>query len=60
MAVARRAIGEKLSGELLGDPNAGKKSGGRGPRKLGGKKGSKARAAALSPAKKAAVARWSR
>jgi hypothetical protein len=67
-AVARRvveqAIGEKLSGEPLDDPNAGKNPAAVALGKLGGAKGGAARAAALSPAKrkaiakKAAKARW--
>jgi hypothetical protein len=68
MAVARRtveqAIGEKLNGSPLDDPNAGKNPAAVALGRLGGKKGGKARAAALSPAKrkaiakKAAAARW--
>jgi hypothetical protein len=68
MTVARRtveqAIGEKLSGEPLDDPDAGKNPAAVALGRLGGKKGGKARAAALSPAKrkaiakKAAAARW--
>lgn len=68
MAVARRtveqAIGEKLSGEPLDDPAAGKNPAAVALGRLGGKKGGKARAEALSPAKrkaiakKAAAARW--
>ncbi len=70
MAVGRRvveqAIGEKLSGEPLDDPNAGKNPAAVALGKLGGPKGGAARAAALSPrrrkmiAKKAALARWKR
>jgi hypothetical protein len=68
MAVARRtveqAIGEKLTGEPLDDPDAGKNPAAVALGRLGGQKGGKARAEALSPAKrkaiakKAAVARW--
>lgn len=68
MAVGRRvveqAIGEKLTGEPLDDPNAGKNPAAVALGKLGGAKGGAARAAALSPvkrraiAKKAARARW--
>lgn len=70
MAVARRtveqAIGEKLTGEPLDDPDAGKNPAAVALGRLGGKKGGKARAEALSPAKrkaiakKAAAARWRR
>jgi hypothetical protein len=66
--IARRtveqAIGEKLSGEPLDDPNDGKNPAAVALGKLGGAKGGKARAEALSPAKrkaiakKAAAARW--
>lgn len=68
MAVGRRvveqAIGEKLTGEPLDDPNKGKNPAAVALGKLGGAKGGAARAAALSPAKrkaiakKAAKARW--
>ena len=68
MAVGRnsveRIIGEKLSGEPLDDPNAGKNPAAVALGRLGGAKGGAARAAALSPtkrraiAKKAAKARW--
>ena len=68
MTVGRRTveqlIGEKLSGEPLDDPNAGKNPAAVALGKLGGAKGGAARAAALSPAKrrsiakKAAQARW--
>ena len=57
-------IGEKLTGEPLDDPNAGKNQAAVALGKLGGAKGGAARAAALSPAKrkaiakKAAKARW--
>ena len=62
--VVEQAIGEKLSGEPLDDPNAGKNPAAVALGKLGGAKGGAARAAALSPtkrrdiAKKAAKARW--
>jgi hypothetical protein len=62
--VVEQAIGEKLSGEPLDDPNAGKNPAAVALGKLGGAKGGAARAAALSPAKrraiakKAAAARW--
>jgi len=68
MAIGRRvveqAIGEKLDGSPLDDPNAGKNPAAVALGKLGGAKGGAARAAALSPrrrkaiAKKAAKARW--
>jgi len=64
--VVEKAIGEKLNGEPLDDPNAGKNPAAVALGKLGGAKGGKARAAALSPAKrkaiakKAAQARWNR
>jgi hypothetical protein len=63
-AVVERTIGEKLTGEPLDDPNAGKNPAAVALGKLGGSKGGAARAAALSPAKrkaiakKAAKARW--
>lgn len=69
MAVARRtveqAIGEKLDGSPLDDPNAGKNPNAVALGRLGGLKGGKARAEKLSArkrseiAKKAAKARWS-
>lgn len=68
MAVARRvveeSIGEKLNGEPLDDPNQGKNPAAVALGKLGGAKGGRARASALSAeqrasiAKKAAKARW--
>jgi hypothetical protein len=63
--IVEQAIGEKLTGEPLDDPSAGKNPAAVALGKLGGKKGGAARAAALSPAKrkaiakKAARARWS-
>ena len=63
--VVEQAIGEKLSGEPLDDPHAGKNPAAVALGRLGGAKGGKARAAALSPAKRAAIAkkaavvRWS-
>jgi hypothetical protein len=70
MTVGRRVveqiIGEKLTGGPLDDPNAGKNPAAVALGKLGGAKGGAARAAALSPAKrraiakKAARARWKR
>lgn len=64
LRVVEQAIGEKLDGSPLDDPNAGKNPAAVALGKLGGAKGGKARAAALSPAKrkaiakKAAAARW--
>jgi hypothetical protein len=68
MAVGRRvveqAIGEKLAGEPLEDPNTGKNPAAVALGKLGGAKGGAARARSLTPdqrkaiAKKAARARW--
>jgi hypothetical protein len=57
-------IGEKLTGEPLDDPNAGKNPAAVALGKLGGAKGGAPRAAALSPrkrkmiARKAAMTRW--
>jgi hypothetical protein len=64
--VVEQAIGEKLDGSPLDDPNAGKNPAAVALGKLGGAKGGNARAEALSPAKrkaiakKAAAARWNR
>jgi hypothetical protein len=64
--VVEQTIGEHLDGTPLEDPNAGKNPAAVALGKLGGKKGGKARAEKLSPAKrkaiakKAAKARWSR
>jgi hypothetical protein len=68
MAIGRRvvekAIGEKLSGEPLDDPNAGKNPRAVARGKAGGVKGGAVRAAMLTPterktiATKAAKARW--
>jgi len=64
--VVEQTIGEKLDGSPLVDPNAGKNPAAVALGKLGGAKGGAARAAALSPrkrkaiAKKAARARWGR
>ena len=64
--VVEQAIGEKLSGEPLDDPDEGKNPAAVALGKLGGAKGGKARAKALSPAtrkaiaKKAASVRWKR
>jgi hypothetical protein len=62
--VVEQIIGEKLTGKPLDDPNRGKNPAAVALGKLGGAKGGVARAAALSPAKrkaiakKAAKARW--
>lgn len=59
-----QAIGEQWDGSPLPDPHAGKNPAAVALGKLGGAKGGAARAAALSPArrkaiaKKAARARW--
>ena len=64
--VVEQAIGEKLTGEPLDDPNAGKNPAAVALGRLGGAKGGAARAASLSPAKrkaiarKAAMARWAK
>jgi hypothetical protein len=64
--IVEQAIGEKMDGTPLSDPNEGKNPAAVALGKLGGAKGGKARAAKLSPAqrrtiaKKAAKARWSR
>jgi hypothetical protein len=64
--VVEQAIGERLDGSPLPDPNAGKNRMAVEYGRLGGKKGGKARAAKLSPAKrksiakKAARTRWGR
>lgn len=62
--VVEQAIGEKLDGSPLDDPHAGKNPAAVALGKLGGAKGGKARAEALSRkrrveiAKRAARARW--
>ena len=62
--VVEQAIGEKLDGSPLPDKDAGKNPHAVALGRLGGAKGGAARAAALSPrkrkaiAKKAAEARW--
>ncbi len=64
--VVERAIGEKLDGSPLDDPNAGKNPAAVALGKLGGAKGGLARAKALTQAKrvaiakKAAAARWAK
>jgi hypothetical protein len=55
--VVEEAIGEKLSGEPLDDPDAGKNPAAVALGKLGGAKGGRARAKALTPAKRKAIAR---
>ena len=62
--VVEQAIGEHMDGTPLEDPNAGKNEAAVALGRLGGKKGGKARAEKLSPAKRkaiaqrAAAARW--
>ena len=56
-SVVEQAIGEKLDGTVLDDPNAGKNPAAVALGKLGGTKGGAARAAALSPAKRKAIAK---
>jgi hypothetical protein len=62
--IVERAIGERLDGSPLQDPDAGKNPAAVALGKLGGAKGGKARAEKLSAAKrkqiakKAAAARW--
>jgi hypothetical protein len=62
--IVEQAIGEKLDGSPLDDPNAGKNPAAVALGKLGGKKGGKARANKLTPerrtdiARLAATARW--
>lgn len=64
--VVEQAIGEKLDGSPLDDLNAGKNPAAVALGKLGGAKGGKARAKALTPerrkaiARKAAKTRWRR
>jgi hypothetical protein len=64
--IVEQAIGEKLDGSPLEDPNAEKNPAAVALGRLGGQKGGKARAEKLSPAKrkaiakKAARARWGR
>jgi hypothetical protein len=70
MTVARRvveqAIGEKLDGSPLPDKDAGKNPAAVALGRLGGPKGGKARAKALTPTRRkeiaslAATARWGR
>lgn len=64
--VVKQAIGEKLDGSPLDDPNAGKNPHAVALGKLGGPKGGRARAKKLSAkrrseiAKRAALSRWRR
>lgn len=55
--VVEQAIGEHLDGTPLEDKNAGKNPAAVALGKLGGAKGGKARAEALSPAKRKAIAK---
>jgi hypothetical protein len=55
--VVEQAIGERLDGSPLTDRDAGKNPAAVALGKLGGAKGGKARAKALSPAKRASIAR---
>jgi hypothetical protein len=64
LRVVEQAIGEKIDGTPLEDPNAGKNPAAVALGKLGGAKGGRARADKLSPmnrkaiAKQAADVRW--
>ena len=66
LRAVEQAIGEQWDGSPLPDKNAGKNPAAVALGKLGGAKGGAARAAALSPrkrsaiAKKAALARWAK
>lgn len=55
--VVEQAIGERLDGTPLDNPNKGKNPAAVALGRLGGAKGGKARAEALSPAKRKAIAR---
>ena len=55
--VVEQAIGEKLTGEPLDDPNAGKNPAAVALGKLGGPKGGKARAIALTAEQRSEIAR---
>lgn len=55
--VVEQTIGEHLDGTPLEEPNAGKNPAAVALGKLGGTKGGKARAEALSPAKRKAIAK---
>ena len=54
--VVEQAIGEKLTGEPLDDPNKGKNPAAVALGKLGGAKGGKARALLLSAERRSAIA----
>ena len=56
-SVVEQAIGEKLDGSPLPDPNAGKNPAAVALGKLGWAKGGKARAQALTPEQRAEIAR---
>jgi hypothetical protein len=64
--VVEQAIGERLDGAPLPDPHAGKNPHAVALGRLGGQKGGKARAKALTPARRRAIAkaaaakRWTR
>ena len=55
--MVEQAIGERLDGSPLSDKNAGKNPHAVALGKLGGAKGGAARAKALSPAKRKAIAK---
>ena len=55
--VVEQAIGEKLTGEPLEDPNAGKNPAAVALGRLGGAKGGKARAKKLTPGQRTDIAR---
>lgn len=57
LRVVEQAIGEQLDGSPLPDKDAGKNPAAVALGKLGGAKGGKARAAALSPAKRTEIAK---
>jgi hypothetical protein len=57
LRVVEQAIGEKMDGSPLPDKDAGKNPHAVALGKLGGAKGGKARAEALSPAKRKAIAK---
>jgi hypothetical protein len=55
--VVERAIGERMDGTPLEDPNSGKNSAAVALGRLGGRKGGFARAAKLTKAKRTAIAK---
>jgi len=55
--VVEQAIGERLDGSPLDDPQGGKNPAAVALGRLGGSKGGRARAESLSPAKRKAIAR---